>query len=216
MNSTTPVSRPASQTSLALPRGRLMFGLDATASREATWTIACELQAGMFREAAPIGKLDVQLVYYRSDECRASKWCQSGEQLTQLMKQIDCATGHTQIGRLLRYALRENERAAVQALVFIGDAMEEQIDELAALAGDLGRVGMPIFIFQEGRDSAVRSAFRLLALKSGGAYYQFNPDTSRAIEQLSEQLNAVARLAVGDVEALERIAGTAALRDQRG
>jgi hypothetical protein len=38
----------------ALPRGRLIFGVDATGSREETWTIARDLQADMFREAAPI------------------------------------------------------------------------------------------------------------------------------------------------------------------
>jgi hypothetical protein len=58
--------------------------------------------------------------------------------------------------------------------------------------------------------SGVRKAFRLLALKSGGAYFEFNSDKPRAVEQLSEQLNAVARLAVGDADALLR------LKDQRG
>jgi hypothetical protein len=201
----------------ALPRGRLMFALDATASRAPTWAIARDLQAKMFREAAPIGHLDVQLVYYRgADECRASKWVSSGEQLAQLMNRIDCQAGGTQIGRVLKHTLRENERAAVQALVFIGDAMEEQLDTLAAMAGELGKQGCPIFLFQEGRDPVVRKAFRLLALKSGGGYFEFSPDKPRAVEQLSEQLNAVARLAVGDREALERIGGTAALTDRRG
>lgn len=201
----------------ALPRGRLMFALDATASREPTWAIARELQAKMFREAAPIGRLNVQLVYYRGDaECRATKWMEGGEQLAQLMNRIDCEAGTTQIGRVLGHALRETEKAQVQALVFVGDAMEEQLDVLAAMAGKLGTLGCPIFMFHEGRDAAVRSAFRLLALKSGGAYFEFNPDTSRAVEQLSEQLNAVARLAVGDVEALQKIGRTAALTDQRG
>jgi len=199
----------------ALPRGRLMFALDATASREPTWAIARDLQTKMFREAAPVGKLDVQLVYYRGDECRTSKWVSSGEQLAHLMNRIDCEGGHTQIGRVLDHALRENEKAAVQALVFIGDAMEEQIEVLADAAGKLGTQGVPIFIFQEGRDAAVRRAFRLLALKSGGAYFEFNPDKPRAVEQLSEQLNAGRRLAVGDVEALDRITKTAALTDQR-
>jgi hypothetical protein len=198
----------------ALPRGRLMFALDATASREPTWAIARDLQTKMFREVAPVGKLDVQLVYYRGDECRTSKWVSSGEQLAHLMNRIDCQGGYTQIGRVLNHALRENEKAAVQALVFIGDAMEEQIDVLADAAGKLGTQGVPIFIFQEGRDSVVRRAFRLLALKSGGAYFEFNSDKPRAVEQLSEQLNAVGRLAVGDVEALERITKTAALTDQ--
>jgi len=202
----------------ALPRGRLVFAVDATASREPTWAIAKELQAKMFREAAPIGKLDVQLVYYGGDSCRKTEWVSSGEELARLMGKIACDAGMTQIGRVLDHVLREHEQAPIQAVTFIGDAMEEEIDTLAAKAGKLGAAGVPMFIFQEGRDAAVRKAFRLLALKSGGAYFDFNPDTSRAVEQLSEQLNAVARLAVGDAEALERlerIAGTAALTDQR-
>ena len=131
------------------------------------------------------------------------------------MNRIDCEGGYTQIRRVLEHALRENEKAAVQALVFIGDAMEERIETLAAAAGELGTQGVPIFIFHEGRNAAVRRAFRILALKSGGAYFEFNPDKTRAVELLSEQLNAVARLAVGDVEALDRITKTAALTDQR-
>jgi hypothetical protein len=44
-------------------RGRLIFTLDATASRESTWDMAAQLQASMFEEAAKAGGLDVQLVY---------------------------------------------------------------------------------------------------------------------------------------------------------
>jgi hypothetical protein len=197
----------------ALPRGRLMFALDATASREPTWAIARDLQAKMFRATAPLGRLDVQLAYYRADECRASKWVSSGDELAHMMNRIDCEAGCTQIGRVLAHALRETKRAPVQALIFVGDAMEESVEELAAKAGDLGALGVPIFMFQEGRDPEVRKAFRLLALKSGGAYFEFNPNASRAVEQLSDRLNAIARLAVGDTEALQRI-GDASGNDQ--
>jgi hypothetical protein len=132
--------------------------------------------------------------------------------------------GVTQIGRVLAHAIRETEKAPVQALVFIGDAIEteegiwrgtDRIEELAAMAGKLGALGTPIFAFQEGRDPDVRKAFRLLALKSGGAYFEFNPDRARAVEQLSDQLNAIARLAVGDAEALEQVGAAAVLADQR-
>jgi hypothetical protein len=160
------------------------------------------LQAKMFRETAPIGRLDVQLIFYRGDECRASKWVSSGEQLAHLMHRIECEGGCTQIGRVLAHALREAEKAPIQALIFIGDAAEEPLDELAVKAAQLGKLRVPIYMFQEGRDPAVRKAFRLLALKSGGAYFEFNPNTSRATEQLSDQLNAIARLAVGDIEAM--------------
>lgn len=210
-----------------LPRGRLMFALDATGSRARTWAIARDQQAKMFRAAAPIGHLDVQLVAYYGDKFGHTNWVSSGEQLAQSMNKIKCVCGCTQIGRVLAHALREHEKAAVQALVFIGDAFEgeeewlnsgcsDRLETVAALASKCGMVGLPIFVFQEGRDATARKVFRLMALKSGGAYFEFNPNTSRAVEQLSERLNAIARLAVGDTEALQKIGVTAVLTDQRG
>jgi hypothetical protein len=193
---------------LALPRGRLMFAVDATASREATWALARQLQGDMFRAAAPVGKLDVQLVFYRGQECRSSKWLTSGERLADLMNKIDCVGGMTQIGRVFGHALREHEKAPVGALTVIADAFEENIEDVAPLASELGMVGCPIFMFQDvlqGRDVTARNAFRLFALKSSGAYFEFNPNTSRAVELLSEQLSAVARLAVGDAKAVQNI-----------
>src|SRR5262249_44540434 len=78
-------------------RGRLIFALDATMSRQPMWDTACRLQADMFREAAAIGGLDVQLVYYRGlSECRASRWVSQAERLSALMERIDCRGGHTQ------------------------------------------------------------------------------------------------------------------------
>src|SRR5580700_1326776 len=107
-------------------RGRLVFALDATMSRQPTWDTACRLQADMFREAATVGSLDVQLVYYRGlAECRASPWVAAPERLGALMSRIDCRGGHTQISKVLAHARRENETAKIAALVFIGDAMEE-------------------------------------------------------------------------------------------
>lgn len=227
MSSTPSVIHVSSQGSVALPRGRLIFGLDATASRSATWSVARDLQAKMFRETAPVGKLVVQLVYYRGDdECKVTKWLSSGDELARLMNKIDCVSGTTQISRILEHTLREHEKAPVQALTFIGDACEivpgngDELDQghrdtvakLTRLAGALGAAGIPGYFFQEGRDSAVRRLFRLLALKSGGAYFEFNPDK---IDLLAEQLGAVARLAVGDAAALEKVTGTAALTDKR-
>src|SRR4029450_3766751 len=81
-------------------RGRLIFALDATASREQTWDTACKLQADMFREAASAGGLDLQLVYYRGlDECRASRWVSDPARLGKIMSTIMCRSGETQIGR---------------------------------------------------------------------------------------------------------------------
>lgn len=181
-------------------RGRLIFALDATMSRQPTWDAACVLQADMFREAAGIGGLDIQLAYFRGlNECRASGWVADSERLAQLMGRIGCQGGHTQIDRILAHAKQENDRQRVQALVFVGDAMEEPIDNLCASAGELGLRSLPVFMFQEGHDPVAESAFREIARLSGGAWCRF--DTGAA-EQLRELLRAVAAYAAGGKRAL--------------
>ena len=118
-------------------RGRLVFALDATMSRQPTWDMACTLQADMFREAAALGSLDIRLVYYRGfNECRASKWISDSVELARLMAKIDCRGGNTQIGRVLAEARREAAAAGVRAVVFVGDAMEERVDDLHSGALD--------------------------------------------------------------------------------
>src|SRR6266571_3473532 len=150
-------------------RGRLIFALDATMSRQPMWDTACRLQADMFREAAAIGGLDVQLVYYRGlAECRASRWVSQAERLGDLMSRIDCRGGHSQIGKVLSHARHETERLKVQALVFVGDAMEEKLDDLCHAAGELGLLGMPVFMFQEGGDPIAEQAFREIARLARG------------------------------------------------
>jgi hypothetical protein len=125
--------------------GRLIFALDATASRRPTWEMACQLQAQMIEEVKTIGGLSVQLVYYRGlDECRASKWISRPDHLSGLMEKIDCRMGHTQIGKILTHTQRETKLLKVSALTFVGDAMEENPDELAHEAGELGRLGVHV------------------------------------------------------------------------
>jgi hypothetical protein len=182
-------------------RGRLIFALDATMSRQPTWDQACVLQADMFREAAAIGGLNVQLVYYRGlGECRASRWVSEADRLAGLMETIDCRGGHTQIAKVLAHARRETEKARVQALVFVGDAMEESVDRLCAIAGELGILGVPVFLFQEGADAVVEQAFREIARLSHGVYCRFTPG---AAHELGELLRAAAAYAAGGLKALD-------------
>jgi hypothetical protein len=181
-------------------RGRLIFALDATMSRQPTWDTACALQADMFRAAASAGGLDIQLVYFRGlGECRASGWVANSERLAALMSAIDCRGGHTQIGKVLSHARQESGKQRVQALVYVGDAMEEKIDDLCKAAGELGLLGVPVFMFQEGNDSVAENAYREIARLSRGAYCRF--DTGAA-HQLGELLRAVAAYASGGIKAL--------------
>jgi len=191
-------------------RGRLVFALDATMSRQPTWDTACMLQADMFREAASVGGLDIQLVYFRGlNECRASGWVASGEKLATLMSRISCVGGQTQIGKVLEHARQEHARQRVQALVFVGDAMEEGIDDLCATAGELGLLGVPAFMFQEGHDPIAENAYRAIARLSGGAYSRFDAGSAH---QLGELLRAVAAYAAGGRKALAALKQSAGAR----
>lgn len=182
-------------------RGRLVFALDATMSRQPTWDSACTLQAEMFHETAAIGGLEVQLVYFRGfGECRASRWVADPRRLANLMTRIDCRGGATQIRKVLQHARREAGRKPIQALVYIGDAMEEPVDELCALAGELGLLGVPAFMFHEGIDPIAASAFKEIARLTRGAYCRFDAGSAR---QLRELLSAVAVYAAGGRAALE-------------
>lgn len=186
--------------------GRLIFALDATMSRQPTWDTACRLQADMFNETASIGGLDVQLVYFRGlGECRASRFVSDPRTLAGLMEQIDCRGGHTQIAKVLAHARRETEKTKVQALVYVGDAMEESIDDLCAKAGELGLLGVPVFMFQEGGDPVAENAYREITRLSRGAYCRFN---AGAAHELRELLRAVAAFASGGLNALGRLAAS--------
>ena len=181
--------------------GRLVLAMDATMSRQHSWDMALEIQGDMFAEAGRIGGLDVQLVYFRGfGECRASKWTPDTAVLARLMSGIRCQGGRTQIGRVLKHLRGEAAAGKVNACIYIGDALEEDIDALAELAGEVGLLGIPVFMFQEGHDAAAETGFREIARLTRGAYFRFGSDAARILREL---LSAVAVYAAGGFTALE-------------
>lgn len=182
--------------------GRLLFALDATASRQPTWDLACTLQGDMFAAASASGGLALELCFYRGfREFRHSGWVRDGRDLARRMARVRCMGGQTQIERVLRYALEETRRERIHALVFVGDCIEEDCDRLCALAGELGLLGTPVFVFHEGARSS--QCFRDMARAAGGAYAPFSID---AAARLKELLAAVAVFASGGRPALEDFA----------
>ncbi len=181
--------------------GRLIFAMDATMSRQPTWDLALKLQADMFEAVKQVGGLDVQLVYFRGfSECRTSKWVSDPAALAKLMRKVNCEGGLTQIGKVLAHARRESESHKVNALIYVGDCMEEDVDQLSRLAGELGLIGVPVFLFQEGHDAKAERAFKEIARLSRGAHCRFDAGSA---QQLRELLTAVAVYAAGGRKALQ-------------
>ena len=181
-------------------RGRLIFAMDATASREPTWDRASHIQAEMFQETAALGGLDIQLVYYRGfGEFDTGAWIGNPDAMLRRMTSVFCLAGQTQIAKVLKHAAEESRRQKVAALVFIGDCLEEDIDKLGHLAGELGLLGVPCFMFHEGGDAVTAKAFQQIARLSGGAYCPFDAGSPK---QLRDLLSAVAIYAAGGRQAL--------------
>lgn len=187
---------------------RMIFALDATASRQPSWDRACQLQSEMFLATSNLGGIQLQLCYYRGfNEFHYSPWLQDSAALQRTMNAVQCLGGYTQIERVLTHSLRENSDKAVKAVIIIADAVEEATDRLCEKAGQLGMMKIPIFVFQEGFDKSAKTCFQQLAKLSNGAYANFDEHSA---QQLSELLGAVATYAAGGRSALQRLNSTSA------
>lgn len=188
-------------------QARLIFSVDATASREPTWDQSATLTAAMFEAVTSLSvQLDVQLAFYRgagsTSVCKASRWTSDSRVLAGLMSKVRCDAGETQLLKVVNHAQRENARQKVQALVFVGDAFEENPDTVCAAAKQLG---CPAFMFQEGNDRHAAKVFADIARLTGGAYCRFDQGAAR---QLAELLGAVATYVAGGQQALEKLSAT--------
>jgi hypothetical protein len=194
----TPTSKTAGQ------RGRLIFAMDATASRQPTWDRAAQIQGEMFTETSNLGGIEIQLVFYRGfGEFKASPWLLEAHDVLRMMTSVYCMAGETQIGKVLNHAINETKKRKVNAVVFVGDCVEEDIDRLGAIAGELGLMGVPAFIFHEGMDPVAEYAFKEIARLTNGACCRFDSGSAHVLKEL---LSAVAVFAAGGRAALEDLA----------
>jgi hypothetical protein len=178
-------------------RKRLIFAIDATASRQPTWDLASQVQGQMFVEAGRYGGLDVQLVYFRGfDEVTATKFFGSTMPLVQAMSGVACRAGHTQLAKVLKHVAREHEQAPVAAVILIGDFCEEKLDDVGHA---VSLVKVPVYAFLEGDEPEGKAVFELIANATGGVVLAFNANSPN---QLRELLGAVAAYVVGGLEAL--------------
>lgn len=196
-----------SRTSQAVSENRLIFAMDATASRESTWDLASKLHGELFTTARR-NNLAIQLVYYRGfNDFFASSWSSSPEDLLSKMQDVRCRGGATQIVRLMKHIREQASAAKTKAAVFIGDCCEENPEEIFPYAGELALFRMPLFIFQEGHDPTAKQIFSVMAERSGGAHVPFTPGSAK---ELADLLGAVSAYATSGTEGVRKIHSSAA------
>ena len=191
---------------LSASRGRMIFALDATGSRQPTWNLAKSMQRDMLAEAAKIGTLDVALSYFRNSrhdhDMRFSDFTSDPNSLIELMNGIDCEFGPTQIIGMISHALFLHSQEPINAMVYIGDNQEEDDFSFYDMCRRVASSGMKLFIFHElNSETARRDAeiFRKGAELAGGAYMEFSEGSAK---ELRELLLAVAAFATGGLKAL--------------
>src|SRR3954451_5875287 len=184
-------------------RARLVFGFDATASREPAWATARQVTDALVR-ALP-GELDVALAVHGGGRLHTfTDFTADPNLLRDQAAAIDCRSGHTQLLPLLARALAAQ---GVRVITYIGDVFEESPARGRKLADTLGRYGIKLIVLHDTAHWSARrdaEAFLDLARRTGGCVLPFD---ASAPGRLRDLLAAIAVFAVG---------GTDLLQDKRG
>ena len=185
-------------------RPRLLFAMDATASREACWTIAKEITGAMF-ESVP-GELDVALAYHSGGRLQEmTPFSSEAKAFLDKVQAVRCSAGRTALNEILDKAAQASR---IKALIYIGDCFEEDPTEAVELAQQLKLKGVRCFIFHDtssqaqGYDTrAARTAFEQITRITGGAILPFDETSPDLVKEL---LSAIALYAAQGIKALEQ------------
>ena len=185
-------------------RPRLLFAMDATASREACWNIAKEITGAMF-EAVP-GELDVALAYHSGGRLQEmTPFSSEARAFLDKVQAVRCSAGRTALNEILDKAA---QAPGIKAIIYIGDCFEEDSREAIELAQQLKLKGVRCFIFHDtssqaqGYDiKAARTAFEQIAQITGGAILPFDESSPNLVKEL---LAAIALYAAQGIKALKQ------------
>jgi hypothetical protein len=184
-------------------RPRLIFGFDATASREPAWAAARTVTDALVK-ALP-GELDVALAVHGGSLLHTfTEFTANPNTLRDRAAGIRCIAGHTRLLSILSRALSSQ---GVRVVTYIGDVFEESPTRGRKLADAMGLKGIKLIVLHDVADwNARRDAevFLDLARRTGGCVLPFD---ANAPARLRDLLAAVAVYAVGGTEMLEEKQG---------
>lgn len=190
-------SSPKSETlikAISTENPRLLFSMDATASRDPAWDIARELTGAMF-EAIP-GELDVALAYHSGSRLQeVTPFTSKVSGFQRKIQQVQCHAGLTCLNEVLDHAVNVTR---LKALIYIGDCFEEEEEYAYFLAGQLKLKGVRVFIFHDtsseyGYDTtSAGKVFQEIAKRTGGAVFPFDVNSPEVVKALLEAISIYA------------------------
>ncbi len=181
-------------------RPRLVFGFDATASREPAWNTARKVTDALVR-ALP-GQLDVALAVHGGSRLHTfTDFTSDARTLRDRAAGIVCQAGATRLLAILRASLA---KPGVRVVVYIGDVYEELLGAGRRIADAMGLRGTRLIVLHDTSDPSARrdaEIFLDLARRTGGCVVPFD---ASAPDRLRELLAAIAAYAVGGTTLLQQ------------
>ncbi len=157
-------------------RPRLVFAVDATASREPAWAAAREVTDALVK-ALP-GELDgVALAVHGGSRVHTfTAFTSDPRTLRDLAAGVDCQAGMTKLLPILAASLKR--QATVRVVVYIGDVFEERnLPQGRHLADQMGVQGIKLIVLHDTADRSARrdaEIFWDLAKRTGGCVLPFD------------------------------------------
>jgi hypothetical protein len=197
-------------------RPRLVFAVDATASREPAWAAARQVTDALVK-ALP-GALDVALAVHGGSRVHTfTAFTNDAKTLRDRAAGVACEAGMTRLLPILAASLK---RPAVRVVVYIGDVFEESVVQGRRLADEMGGKGIKLIVLHDTADASARrdvEVFWDLAKRTGGCVLPFDASASGRLRDL---LSAVAVYAVGGEKLLRErrhdLPGAVALLEHLG
>lgn len=197
-------------------RPRLIFAVDATASREPAWRAARGVTDSLVK-ALP-GALDVALAVHGGGRVHTfTPYTTAANTLRDRAAGVMCKAGFTRLLPIMASAVKD---PGVKVVIYIGDVFEESLARGRRLADSMGARGTRLIVLHDTADPAARGHAEIfwdLAKRTGGCVLPFEAGASRKLHDL---VSAVAVYAVGGERLLQErrhaLPGAVALLEQLG
>jgi hypothetical protein len=177
-----------------LPRAKLVFAFDATASRDSAWRTSTALTDALL--AALPGQLDVALAVHGGGKLHTfTRFERDASKLRERAAGVRCEAGRS---CLLDILVRALEVDGVGTVLYVGDVFEESHRRARKLAASLAARQIRLIILHDAphpsQDDDGADIFAEMTSLTGGCVLPFD---ASALPRLRDLLSAVAVLAVG-------------------